>query len=74
MSEQKTRAAMWVTSCALYMLSGELLRQSDIRLGALSALLVGMFCAAQCFSCGRAYERERQRESQGEACEDERSV
>lgn len=58
MNKPKTRAAMWVASCALYMLCGEVLRQWDIQLGASFALLIGMYCATECFSCGRGYERK----------------
>lgn len=58
LNKPKTRAALWVADCALYMLSAELLRHWGIQLGAGFALLMGMYCAAGCFTCGREYERQ----------------
>lgn len=58
MNKPKTRAAMWVAACALYMLCGEILRLWNMRLGAIFAMVLGMYCAAECFSCGREYERQ----------------
>lgn len=65
MKNPKIKAAMWVAACALYMMCGEVLRQWDIRLGAVFALLLGMFCAAECFSCGREYELDQRRGIEG---------
>lgn len=65
MNKPKTRAAMWVAACALYMLCGEILRLWDMRLGAIFAMVLGMYCAAECFSCGREYERDKRKELEG---------
>ena len=58
LNKPKTRAALWMADCAIYMMLAELLRLWGIRLGAVFALLIGMYCAAGCFSCGREYERQ----------------
>ena len=58
MKKPKARAALWMADCAMYMLFAELLRHWGIQLGAVFALLIGMYCAAGCFTCGREYERQ----------------
>ena len=58
LNKPKTRAALWMADCAIYLLFSEMLRIWGIRLGAVFALLIGMYCAAECFSCGREYERQ----------------
>lgn len=58
LNKPKMRAALWMADCAMYMLFAELLRLWEIQLGAVFALLIGMYCAAGCFSCGREYERQ----------------